>query len=157
MLSNVAFKSNLRRYTLESEWGSQCASGRGGQPPPPHGRAVQVDPIKPTLKASGTKRLKLTHVKLLSSFAFKFNLRRYTTAPAPPGGTLAPRPPRPGSAASSSGSSIGRSSRPSSAASSAGHAHSRPSSASAGPSLSAAAAAAAAAGSSAAGAYNHSR
>jgi hypothetical protein len=38
---------------------------------------VQVDPIKPKLKAPGTKRLKLTYDQLLSSFAFKFNLRRY--------------------------------------------------------------------------------
>jgi len=43
----------------------------------PNGRAVQVDPIKPTLKAPGTKRLKVKHYKLLSSFAFKFKLRRY--------------------------------------------------------------------------------
>jgi hypothetical protein len=39
---------------------------------------VQVDPIKPTLKAPGTKRLKLKCDLLLSNFAFKFNLRRYT-------------------------------------------------------------------------------
>jgi hypothetical protein len=42
---------------------------------------VQVDPVKPTSKAPGTKRLKLKakleYHKLLSSFAFKFNLRRY--------------------------------------------------------------------------------
>jgi len=38
---------------------------------------VQVDPIKPTLKASGTQILKLNHDKLLSSFGFKFNFRRY--------------------------------------------------------------------------------
>jgi len=38
---------------------------------------VQVDPIKPTLKAPGTKRLKLDSDELLLSFAFKFNLRRY--------------------------------------------------------------------------------
>ena len=44
-----------------------------------HGRAVQVDPIKPTLKAPGTKRLKLKYNVLLSTFAFKFNLRRYNT------------------------------------------------------------------------------
>jgi hypothetical protein len=43
-------------------------------------RAVQVDPIKPTLKAPGTKRLKLKHDKLLSSFAVNFNLRRYDPA-----------------------------------------------------------------------------
>ena len=39
---------------------------------------MQVDPIKPTLKAPGTKRLKLEYDGLLSNFAFKFNLRRYT-------------------------------------------------------------------------------
>jgi len=33
------------------------------------GRAVQVDPNKPTLKAPGTKRLKLKYDKVLSSFA----------------------------------------------------------------------------------------
>jgi hypothetical protein len=42
------------------------------------GRAVQVEPMKPTLKAPGTKRLKLNHYRLLSSFGFKINLRRYT-------------------------------------------------------------------------------
>jgi hypothetical protein len=38
----------------------------------------QVDPIKPTLKAPVSKSLKLKHDELLSNFAFKFNLRRYT-------------------------------------------------------------------------------
>ena len=42
------------------------------------GRAVQVDPMKPTLKAPGSKRLKLEHEKLLSNVGFNFNLRRYT-------------------------------------------------------------------------------
>ena len=37
-----------------------------------------MDPIKPQLKAPGTKRLKLKYDELLSSFAFNFNLRRYT-------------------------------------------------------------------------------
>jgi len=41
------------------------------------GKAVQVEPIKPTLKAPGTKRLKPQYDGLLSNFAFKFNLRRY--------------------------------------------------------------------------------
>jgi len=41
------------------------------------GRAVQVDPIKPTLKAPGPERLKLKHEELLSKFGFKINLRRY--------------------------------------------------------------------------------
>jgi hypothetical protein len=39
---------------------------------------VQVDAIKPTLKASGTKRLKLKCEELLSDTAFNFNLRRYS-------------------------------------------------------------------------------
>jgi hypothetical protein len=38
---------------------------------------VQVDPIKPKLKPPGTKRLKLKCDILLSTSAFKFNLRRY--------------------------------------------------------------------------------
>ena len=41
---------------------------------------LTLDPIKPTLKVPGTKRLKLKHDKLLSTFAFNFNLRRYNTA-----------------------------------------------------------------------------
>jgi hypothetical protein len=43
------------------------------------GRAVQVDPMKPKLKSPGTMRLKLTCEILLSTSAFKFNLRRYTS------------------------------------------------------------------------------
>jgi hypothetical protein len=42
------------------------------------GKAVQVEPIRPTLQAPGTKRLKPKHDKLLSSFAFNVNLRRYS-------------------------------------------------------------------------------
>jgi len=42
------------------------------------GRAVQVDPIKSTLKAPGTKRSKPNYDEPPSKFAFKFNLRRYT-------------------------------------------------------------------------------
>jgi len=41
---------------------------------------VQIDPIKPTLKPPGTERLKLECDILLSTFAFKFNLRRYNKA-----------------------------------------------------------------------------
>jgi hypothetical protein len=44
----------------------------------PLGEAVQVDPIRPKLKAPGTKLLKLGYDELLSSFAFKFNLRLYS-------------------------------------------------------------------------------
>ena len=39
---------------------------------------MQVDPIKPTSKPTGNERLKMKHVKLLSTSAFKFNLRCYT-------------------------------------------------------------------------------
>jgi hypothetical protein len=41
------------------------------------GMAVQVDPIKPTLKAPETKRLKLKCHYLRLNLAFKFKLRRY--------------------------------------------------------------------------------
>jgi len=56
------------------------AQGPGRSLPVPflHGRAVQVNPTKPTLKAPRTECLKLEHEKALSNFGFKFNLRRYT-------------------------------------------------------------------------------
>jgi hypothetical protein len=38
---------------------------------------VQVEPMKPVLKAPGTKRLKLTYDGLFSNVAFNINLRRY--------------------------------------------------------------------------------
>jgi len=41
------------------------------------GRAVQVDLIKPKLKLPGTRRLKVKCGEPLSTFAFKFKLRRY--------------------------------------------------------------------------------
>jgi hypothetical protein len=44
---------------------------------PQEGRLVQVDPIKPTLKAPGTKLLELQYDERLSSFAFNLNLRHY--------------------------------------------------------------------------------
>jgi len=46
-----------------------------------HGKAVQVDPIKPTLKAPGIKLSKLRCGKPLSKLAFNFNLRRYIMVP----------------------------------------------------------------------------
>ena len=39
---------------------------------------MQVDPIKPTLKAPGSERLKLKYDEPLSNFAFNIYLRRYT-------------------------------------------------------------------------------
>jgi hypothetical protein len=41
------------------------------------GRVVQLDPVKPTLKPTGAKRLKLKCDVLLSTSAFRLNLRRY--------------------------------------------------------------------------------
>jgi hypothetical protein len=43
---------------------------------------MHVDPIKPTLKAPGTKRLTLTCNEPLSNFAFNFNVSRYSEAPS---------------------------------------------------------------------------
>ena len=43
---------------------------------------MQVDPIKPTLKAPGTKPLTLKCDKLISNSAFNFNLLRYTVGNA---------------------------------------------------------------------------
>jgi hypothetical protein len=43
---------------------------------------VQVDPIKPTLKAPESQRLKLGHEKTLSNLTDEFNLRRYTVVEA---------------------------------------------------------------------------
>jgi len=48
------------------------------------GRAVQVDPIKPTLKPPGTERFELNYEEQLSNFGFKYNLRRYILACPPP-------------------------------------------------------------------------
>jgi len=58
-----------------------------------HGRAVQVDPVKPTVKAPGIKLLKLKYGKLLSNLAVTFNFHHYTagrSAASPP----TPRAPR---------------------------------------------------------------
>ena len=38
---------------------------------------MQVDPINTTLKARGTKRLKLKYDEPLSTFGFNFDSRRY--------------------------------------------------------------------------------
>jgi hypothetical protein len=67
---NFAFKFNLRRYTLGPvslrDWLSHASSSGGGglwclfdASQASLGEAVQVDPMNPTVKAPGTKRLKL--------------------------------------------------------------------------------------------------
>jgi len=45
-----------------------------------YGRAVQVEPMKPVLKAPVVKRLQPKYDEPLSNFAFNVNLRRYTMA-----------------------------------------------------------------------------
>jgi hypothetical protein len=53
-------------------------AGRGALlPHPAQGKAVQVDPIKPTLKVPGAERLKLRYDEPLSICAFSSNWRRY--------------------------------------------------------------------------------
>jgi len=59
------------------------------------GKAVRVLPIKPRLKAPGTKRLKMKHDRLLSNLAFNFNWRRYTRAPSSSAPSTPPPPPPP--------------------------------------------------------------
>ena len=54
--------------------------GRGRAVPAARRRAVQVDPIKPTLKPPGYMLLKLRYDGPISNFAFNFNWRRYTEA-----------------------------------------------------------------------------
>ena len=81
MLSSLAFNFNLRRSTMgiSAQFGGKnfCHDVRVIRLAR-HGRAMQVDPIKHTLKVPGTKRLKPKYDEMLSSFAFKFNIRRYS-------------------------------------------------------------------------------
>ena len=49
---------------------------------------VQADPIKPTSKAPVTKRLKPECDEVLSSLAFKLNLRRYIVEDAAGGAVI---------------------------------------------------------------------
>jgi len=75
LLSNFALNSNLCRYSVGSAerrvghhilWG---AAGRGG--------AVQLEPMKPTLKPPGSERMKVRCDDVLSNFALTFQLRLY--------------------------------------------------------------------------------
>ena len=74
----------MRRMTWRASPGGPCGEGGGVHAAAGAGRhqgkPVQVEPMKPTLKVPGTKRLNLKYDELLSSFAFNFNLRRYIKA-----------------------------------------------------------------------------
>jgi hypothetical protein len=75
LLSNVAFKFNLGRYTM----GAVMSGDEGGvKAMIVQGTAVHVEPINPPVKAPRTKCLNLKYNTLLSTFGFNFNLRRYT-------------------------------------------------------------------------------
>ena len=66
---------------------------------------MQIDPIKPALKAPGTMRFP-KHDEPLSNFAFKLKLCRYTTVvvkPAAPANRLTATPTVPASASRLSG------------------------------------------------------
>ena len=66
--------ADVRRVVVLKDPGERRLGALFGDP----GRAVQADPIKPTLKAPGAKRLKLKYDEPLSNVAFTFNMRRYT-------------------------------------------------------------------------------
>ena len=69
LLSSLAFKVNLRRYSTPVLRDQRSAAAVG-----------QVLPIKPVLKAPGTILLKLRCDGPLSNVGLKFNSRRHTTA-----------------------------------------------------------------------------
>jgi hypothetical protein len=74
-VAGQAQATTLRPSNSENWDGDSMHTGMtaaGGQ-----GRAVHVDPIKPTSEAPEIKRSILKYFQLLSSFAFIFNLRRY--------------------------------------------------------------------------------
>ena len=69
----VAVAHAARRHRQRLEQADADPRAQPGR----QGRALQVDPMKPTLKAPGSKRSKLKYDKLLSSFAYNLKLRRY--------------------------------------------------------------------------------
>jgi hypothetical protein len=75
---NAASAAALARPRPAASPRAHSGGGNGDR----HGGAsvkvrVQVEPMKPMMKAPGTKRLKLNFDKALSSFATNFNLRLY--------------------------------------------------------------------------------
>jgi hypothetical protein len=86
----AAFHASASRECRERQGSEEEGAGcyKGGSQRPKRdrqdragaGKAVQVDSIKPTVKAPGTKCLKLRYYLLLSNVDFNLNLRRYTLA-----------------------------------------------------------------------------
>jgi len=88
-------------------------ASRGGGAVPRRGRGVRVDPIKPMFKAPGTEGSKLKYDELLSKFAFKFNLRRYTSVPVGVALVVPPAPaPAPAAVAAAAAVAAGAYTRP---------------------------------------------
>ena len=129
LLSNFGFIFNLRHYTKVAASRSDGKSvdeeesnAKLGAVKPAKsflGRAVLVESMKPVLKVTGTRRLKLKYDKLLSSSAFNFNSRRYSAAstwPTPPSPTTPRRRWRRATPAGSSNSARGTSTAPPTAA-----------------------------------------
>jgi hypothetical protein len=75
-MRSTAFKFCFQIQLAPLQQGGPDHAGRHGGAAGRQGGTVQVDPIKPKVKAPGTKRLKPKCDEPLSSFAFKFNLRR---------------------------------------------------------------------------------
>jgi len=66
-----------------THWESGTGIFTSGCGIPMLGRAVRVDPIKPTMIAPGIMCLKLRYDKMLSNFAFKSILRHYSLVSLP--------------------------------------------------------------------------
>jgi hypothetical protein len=80
LLSTFAFNFGMCRYKSGRHDGLRREKSRAR---PLQGEEVQVEPMKPVLKAPAPYRLKLTHDELLSSFACNFNLRRFKVSVEP--------------------------------------------------------------------------
>jgi hypothetical protein len=78
-LATSAFKVNLRRYSKESDPAWRAMQVKRQALPAGRCRLTLSNP-RCNLKAPGTERLKLEYDKLLSSFAFRVNSRRYIPA-----------------------------------------------------------------------------
>jgi hypothetical protein len=77
MQGRAALAMRTQSFTLSH---SAHLPGRTMNTDPANGKAVQVDRIKPTLKAPRIERLKLNRDESLPNFTFNFSLRHYTAA-----------------------------------------------------------------------------
>jgi hypothetical protein len=81
LLSSLAsYDAASNMWPTRGGGAGECAVARRRGRGVAQGMAVQLDPIKPKLKALGTKHSKLQYDELLSNVAFNFNVRRYIKA-----------------------------------------------------------------------------